>query len=90
MSSIINPIPEMNSETTSIANTTGRGPPASGTSTSGSGNRMTPSVYTGPMPNRRVSGPVITEPISVPTAAVPSTRPIAAAEMCSSWVTYRK
>ena len=52
MSSTITPSPEPNSARKRHASTTVFGPPASGTSTSGAGNRKHPIANAGPIPIR--------------------------------------
>jgi hypothetical protein len=62
MSSSMTPSPEPNSARNSIARTTGLGPPAAGTSSSGAGNRTQPAMNAGPIPIRRATRPVTIEP----------------------------
>ena len=83
MSRIITPSPAPNSARKSIARISQYGPPASGTSTSGTGKTMQPRMYVGPIPIRRPSRDVTTEPISPPTAPAPRTIPSVAGRTCS-------
>ena len=69
MSRIITPNPEPNSAANRKARTVQYGPPASGTSTSGTGNNTQPSAKAGPTPMRRLILPVTSEPITPPTEA---------------------
>ena len=75
MSSIITPIPDPNSARNSSTRITGSEPAASGTSTSGAGNSRQPSANVGPVPIRRCTLVVTTDPMMLPIAPAASTRP---------------
>ena len=89
MSSIITPMPLKNSARNSMPSTSGRAPPASGTSISGAGNSTQPIAKAGPTPTRRCTAPVTTDPITLPIAPAPITRPSAPAFTCSVLVANR-
>lgn len=68
MSRIMTPNAETNSAANSSASTSGCGPIASGTRISGAGKTTRPRITAGPMPIRRLIGPVIAAPSSPPNA----------------------
>ena len=72
-----------------MPSTSGRAPPASGTSISGAGNSTQPTAKVGPTPSRRCTAAVTTEPITLPIAPAPITRPSAPAFTCSVLVANR-
>jgi hypothetical protein len=67
----------------------GVGPPASGTSRSGSGNRTQPTTSVGPTPIQRDTGPATAEPTSPPIAPTPRTSPSVPGDTPSSRVAKR-
>src|SRR2546430_15933706 len=66
MSRSMTPKPERNSDRKRQPSTTQRGPPASGTSTSGAGQITQPAMNAGPTPIHLVIRPVTTEPSTPP------------------------